>query len=104
MRLKKNDLVQVISGDDKGKEGKVIKAFPEERRVLVQGIKMVWKHMKRSSQYPHGARIQKEAPVKTSAVMLVCTNCHKRTRVNYQVLAGDKRRICKKCKQPISEK
>lgn len=104
MHIRKNDLVQVISGADKGKEGKVLKAFPEESRVLVQGIKLIWKHIKRSAQYPHGARIQKEALIRASAVMLVCSNCHKRTRVNYQVVAEEKKRICKKCKQPIGEK
>jgi len=101
--MRKNDLVKIIAGEDKGKEGKVIKVLRQEHRLLVQGINLVWKHMKRSTQYPHGARIQKEASIDAAKAMLVCINCRKPTRVNYQIIAGDKKRVCKKCKQPISE-
>jgi large subunit ribosomal protein L24 len=104
LSVKKNDVVKVISGEDKGKEGKVIKTIPKDNRVIVQGINLIWKHIKRSSDYPHGARIQKEASVNVSNVMLVCPNCNKPCRVGYQKPANstEKNRVCRRCKQTIA--
>jgi len=102
MHIHKGDTVKVLTGDDRGKSGKVLKCLPEAEKVLVQGVNLVWKHLKRSADYPHGARIQKETPVHSSKLMLICANCNKPTRVNYQVSAeGKKNRICKKCKQAV---
>ena len=104
LAVKKNDVVKVISGSDKGKDGKVIKTMPQDGKVIVQGINLIWKHIKRSSDYPHGARIQKESPIHVSKVMLVCPNCNKPCRVGYQTPANstEKSRICRKCKQTIA--
>lgn len=103
MFVKKNDTVKVISGDDHGKEGKIIKVLYKDNKIIVQGINLAWKHLKRSADYPHGARIQKEAPINVSNIMLVCPNCNKPTRIGFQKSpTGQKTRTCKKCKQPVT--
>lgn len=103
MHLVKNDVVKVTKGNDRGKEGKVIKVFPSTGRILIQGVNSAWKHLRRSAEYPHGARIQKEAPINAANVMLLCPTCNKPTRVGYKTLeTGIKNRICKKCNQAIT--
>ncbi len=100
MRIRRNDIVQVIAGDDAGKTGKVLEVDGD--RVLVEGVNFVWKHLRRSQQHPHGARIQKEAPMRQSKLAVVCPSCSKPTRVGRKVIeGGEKVRICKKCRQPI---
>ncbi len=103
MHIRRNDIVKVISGDEaaQGKTGKVLRVL-DGGRVLVEGLNMVWKHMRRSQQHPHGARIQKEAPLQVSNVMLVCPACGKATKVAMGPSeGGDKPRLCKKCKSVI---
>lgn len=103
MQVRKNDTVLVMTGDDRGKTGRVMRILTKTDRVLVQGVNMVFKHMKRSMDYPHGARIQREAPLAVGNVMLVCPACSKATRVA-MVTGADGRhsRTCKKCKQAIT--
>ncbi|MFA5794124.1 MAG: 50S ribosomal protein L24 [Candidatus Brocadiia bacterium] len=102
MNFKKDDTIKVIYGDDRGKQGKVIKVFREDGKVLIQGVNIHWKHVKRGKEYPHGARIQKEFPISASNVMLICPTCNKPTRIGYGVSeAGIKNRVCKKCKKPV---
>jgi large subunit ribosomal protein L24 len=104
MFVKKNDLVKVISGESRGKTGKIIRVFPETERIVVQGVNLRWKHMRRSQQHPHGARIQKEMSIHISNVKIVCPQCTKAVRVGYRIAeSGVKNRICKKCAQPIGE-
>ena len=104
MFVKKNDLVKVISGESRGKTGKILRVFPEEERVVVQGVNLRWKHMRRSQEHPHGARIQKELPIHISKVKIVCPQCTKPTKVGYKIAeSGVKSRVCKKCAQPIGE-
>jgi len=103
VRIRRNDVVKVVSGDEaaQGKTGRVLRVL-DEGRVLVEGVNFVWKHMKRSQQHPHGARIQKEAPVHVSNLMLVCPSCGKPARVAYRKPeGGEKERVCKKCKAVI---
>ena len=105
MFVKKNDLVQVISGESRGKTGKIMLVFTESESVLVQGLNLRWKHMRRSQEQPHGARIQKEMPIHVSKIKLVCPHCNKPARVGYKITdSGVKNRICKKCAQPIGER
>ena len=104
MRIRKNDTVKIISGESRGKTGKVIRVNQETQTAIVQGINLLWKHMRRSQQYPHGARIQKESPVPLCKLMLVCTNCNKPTRISNKISeAGIKSRVCKKCAQSLVE-
>ncbi len=70
-KIKKDDTVIVISGNDKGKQGKVLEIFPEKARLLVEGVRMVTKHIKPSSENPEGGRVQQEASIHISNVKLI---------------------------------
>ena len=98
-RIRKDDIVEVISGKDKGKKGKIIHCFPDDL-VLVEGVNFVKKNMRRTQQDQKGGIIQKEAPLNVSNVMLVCKRCNRPVRVGFSYLKdGTKARICKKCKE-----
>jgi large subunit ribosomal protein L24 len=98
MKVRKDDKVIVLSGKDKGKEGKVLKADPEDRKVVVQGINVASKHQKPRKQGQEGGIIKMETPIYASKVMVVCPKCGKPTRVGHEIAAdGTKTRICKKC-------
>jgi large subunit ribosomal protein L24 len=97
-RLKKNDVVQVIAGKDKGKTGKVMRLVPKKDRAIVEKINMVKRHMKPSQQNRQGGILEKEAPIAISNLMLVCSKCTDPTRVGYKILDDDRKvRFCKKC-------
>jgi large subunit ribosomal protein L24 len=101
MRIRKNDVVQVITGEEKGKTGKVLSIADD--RILVEGVNFIWKHLRRSQQHPHGARIQKEAPIHLSNVKVLCQSCNKPTRpVAKRLEDGERVRICKKCRQAVT--
>jgi large subunit ribosomal protein L24 len=103
MKIRKNDVVQVISGTQKGKTGKVLDVDRDAGRVLVEGVNFIWKHLRRSPQHPHGARIQKEASIHVSNVMLVCPSCSKPAKLGIKRLEdGDRARVCKKCRQAVA--
>lgn len=108
-KIKKGDLVVVVTGKDKGKEGKVEKVILKEGKVLVSGINIVKKHIRPSSKYPKGGVVEMPAPIDISNVMLKCPNCNKPTRIGYIFIQKEdkksrlKRRICKKCKQQIDK-
>ncbi|MBR3271479.1 MAG: 50S ribosomal protein L24 [Clostridia bacterium] len=97
LNVKKGDTVVVISGQDKGKHGKVLTAYPEKGRVSVQGANMITKHVKPRRQGEAGGRIETEGTIDASNVMMVCPKCGKATRVAHQVVDGKKVRVCKKC-------
>ncbi|MFZ5364214.1 MAG: 50S ribosomal protein L24 [Patescibacteria group bacterium] len=91
-----------MSGKDKGKEGKVLEAFPAEGKITVEGLNLVVKHMRPRRSGEKGQRIQFPAPLRVSNVMLICSKCNKLTRVGYKILEnGKKVRMCKKCKEVI---
>ena len=101
LNVKKGDTVVVISGKDKGKQGKILRAAPKDERVVVQGANMITKHVKPRRQGEAGGRIEQEGTLHVSNVKLVCPKCNKPTRVGYQLVAdGDKQkkvRVCKEC-------
>lgn len=104
MGIVKGDNVLVIAGDDKGKSGKVLKVFPEDRRVLVEGVNFVKRHTRRVRQSQQGGIVEKEASIDVSNVMLVCPKCRERTRTGKKRLAsGKKVRACKKCGEIFEE-
>ncbi len=104
MRIKKGDLVRVISGKDKGREGRVLRNIPKEGKVVVEGVNMVKKHQRPSAKSPQGGIITQEAPIYASKVMLVCPACGRPTRVGRAFLeTGQKVRICKKCGEIIDK-
>ena len=98
--VKSGDTVKVLSGEDKGKTGKVQKAFPETGKVIVEGVAMVKKHQKPRGQGMPGGIVDKEAAISASKVMIVCPKCKKPTRIAHKFTEGEKARkvrICKKC-------
>ena len=98
MSIKKNDTVIVLSGKDKGKQGKVLEAMPADRKVIVEGINMVSRHTKPRKQGEQGGILQKEAPLYACKVQKVCPKCNKPTRPAHKMLAdGKKVCVCKKC-------
>ena len=102
VRLKKNDRVKVITGKDKGKEGKIIRRIPERDLVVVEGVNMVSRHVRPSQTNPQSGIIKQESPIYASKVMLVCPQCGKATRVAASFLEnGKKVRVCKKCGEII---
>jgi len=100
--IRKNDIVQVITGEEKGKKGKVLNVDLSSNRVLVEGVNFIWKHLRRSQQHPHGARIQKEASIHVSNVKVECQSCNKLTRVISKKVEDGRARICKKCGQSVA--
>ncbi len=102
--IKKNDTVTLISGDEKGKSGRVIAVYPKESRVVVERLNIIKKHMKPNKQYQQGGIIEREAPVHRSNVMLLCPKCNKPTRIESRILGdGGKVRVCKKCREVIDK-
>ena len=98
MKIRKDDKVVVLSGRDKGKEGKVLTAFPKTGKVVVEGVAIATKHQKPRQAGMPGGIIKKEAAIDASNVMLVCPKCKKGVRVGMSVLEnGTKVRVCKKC-------
>ena len=101
--IRKNDVVTVITGEERGKTGKVLSVDTASGRALVEGVNFIWKHLRRSQQHPHGARIQKEASLHLSNLKIVCQSCNKPTRaISKKLEDGDKARICKKCRQAVA--
>jgi large subunit ribosomal protein L24 len=103
MRIRKNDLVVVTTGDFKPaqKEGsrprRVLRILKKKDEVLVEGANLVWRHVRRSQKYPQGGRIEKEAPIDVSNVMLWCDKCSRGVRTGVQSEGERKLRVCKKC-------
>jgi len=102
MKIRKNDTVIVITGKDRGKRGKVRRAFPDKDRVIVEGLNMIKRHSRARRAARQAGIIELEAPIHISKVMLVCDKCDKPTRVNFRFLADGKRvRICNSCQEVI---
>ena len=97
MNIRKDDKVIVLSGKDKGKQGKVLVAEPKTGKVIVEGVNVATKHKKPTKRGEDGGIIKVETPIYASKVQLVCPKCGKGTRVGHKVEAGKKVRICKKC-------
>ena len=92
-RVRKGDMVAVISGDDKGKRGRILRVLTDKDRVIVEGVNLVYKHMRRSQQNPQGGRIRREAAIHSSNVMPVDPESSKPTRVRMREEAGRRVRI-----------
>ena len=98
LKIKKNDKVVVLSGKDKGKQGKVLSVIPSESKVVVEGVNVATKHKKATRQTEQGGIVKKEAPIYACKVQRVCPKCNKPTRPAHKLLAdGKKVRVCKKC-------
>ncbi len=102
MDIRKDDMVIVLSGKDKGKKGRVLSADPKNGKVIVEGVNVAKRHMKPRKAGEEGGIIKKETPIYASKVMRVCPECGKPTRIAHIVLKDGKRaRMCKKCGKAI---
>ena len=102
MKLRANDIVLIIKGRDRGKQGRIQQIFPQNHRVLVEGMNTVMRHTKASQNVRQAGIIQKEMPMSSANVLLICTHCARPTRMSRRVLAdGTKTRVCNKCKEVI---
>ncbi len=90
MKIRKNDNVMVISGNDRGKTGKVLKVFPKANRVIIEGINLRKRHSKASQNNPQGGIIEKESPINVSNVMLLDPKTSEPTRLGSQIILDDK--------------
>lgn len=97
MRIKKGDNVKMLIGKDRGKSGKVLHVFPQEGRIVAEGLNKVKKHLRAKKQGQKGQIIEKERAVNISNVQLICTKCGKPTRVGHRIEGDKKVRVCKKC-------
>ena len=103
MKVKKGDLVQVISGKDKGKRGKILRVIPRENKVIVENVNMVKRHQRPTPKLREGGIVEREAPIYACKVMIVCPSCDKPTRVGYKFVDDRKVRYCKKCGEIIDQ-
>ncbi len=99
MKIKKGDTVLIISGKDRTKTGKVIRALPKEGKLVIEGINLTKKHVRARKAGEKGQVVQIPAPIDISNVKLICQKCKKATRVGYKISEEKKYRICKKCRQ-----
>ena len=97
MKVKVNDNVLVLTGKYKGKQGKVLKTYPDANKVVVEGVNLVHKHEKARKANETSRIVTEEAPIDVSNVEVVCDKCGKATRVAHTVIDGKKVRVCKKC-------
>src|SRR6266404_5697316 len=98
MKIKKGDNVLVISGKDRGRTAKVLKALPKQMRILIDGINLKSKHVKPKKQGEQGQVVKVPSPMDASDVKFLCPKCGKAVRLGYKVEGDKKFRICKKCK------
>jgi large subunit ribosomal protein L24 len=100
LKIRRGDNVRVMSGKDRGKEGKILAVFPKDSRIIIEGVNVVKRHMKlraaRGRAGQEGGIISQEAPVHVSNVQIVCPSCGP-TRVGYELKDGSKTRVCRKC-------
>lgn len=97
MNIKKGDTVVVLSGKDRGKQGKILGSVPKTSKVVVEGINMVTCHVKPRKQGETGGIVKREAAIASSKVQVVCPKCNKGTRVAHKIENGKSVRVCKHC-------
>lgn len=100
IRIHRNDNVEVIAGKERGKRGEVVKVLQGENKVIIRGLNMVKKAMRKRSQQDQGGIVEIEAPISVSNVMILCKKCGK-TRIAYEIKDDKKKRICRKCGEAL---
>ena len=102
MKIRVDDTVLVVKGRDRGKQGKVVRAFPDTGRVQVEGVNVVRRHTKASATVRQAGIIDKELPLRVENVVLVCPTCNAPCKIGRSILADDsKARVCKTCSEVI---
>ncbi len=98
-KIRKGDIVKVISGNDRGKRGEVMKIVPDKARLIVKGVRVMTKHQRPTARQREGGIIEREGTIHHSNVLVVCPVCDKPTRIGFSVMeGGEKLRTCKQCK------
>ncbi|HEX9777337.1 MAG TPA: 50S ribosomal protein L24 [Geopsychrobacteraceae bacterium] len=104
MHVKKNDMVKIIAGKEKGKTGKVLRVFPAKGRVVVESLNIIKRHTRPTQHHPDGGIVEKEAALSISNVMLICGSCNESARTGVRSLDdGSKARYCKKCNEIVDK-
>jgi len=101
MHIKRDDTVLILSGNDRGKRGRVLKVFPDKNRLIIEGVRFVKRHTRPSPKNQSGGILEKEAPINASSVMVVCSKCGQPTRIKRRPIKEEGRqhftRACVKC-------
>jgi len=104
MRIRRDDVVEVIAGEDRGVRARVLRVDRRRGQAIVEGVNRVYKHLRRSRRNPQGGRLEVEAPVDLSNLRLVCSKCDKGVRVGVRIDdAGRKHRVCRSCGVDLGE-
>jgi large subunit ribosomal protein L24 len=102
--IKKDDFVRIIAGKDRGKQGRVLRVFPQEGRLTVERLNMIKRHTRPTQQMQQGGIIEREGKLHLSNVMLVCTRCDRGVRVGHRQLEdGKKVRVCRRCGEVLDK-
>ena len=101
MKIKKGDTVLILSGKDRGRTGKIEKVLPKKKKVIIDGINIIKKHVRPRKQKQKGEIVEVSAPFDVSNTKLICPKCNKPARVGYKIVDDKKIRICKKCGEEI---
>ncbi|MCF6177883.1 MAG: 50S ribosomal protein L24 [Geopsychrobacter sp.] len=104
LHVKKDDMVKVISGKEKGKTGKVLRVFPAKGRIVVEGLNVIKRHTRPTQLNPEGGIVEKEAAISISNIMLICSSCNEAARTGIRSLEdGSRVRYCKKCNEIVDK-
>lgn len=104
VHVKKGDTVEIIAGKHRGKRGKILTVIPKSGKLIIEGLNIVKRHSKPTQKLPQGGIVEKEAPLYSARVMLVCPKCGKAARVGHGYLGdGTKIRVCKNCGEQIEK-
>lgn len=107
MKIHKDDQVVIILGEDRGKKGRVLKVFPDQNKIIVEGINFVKRHTRASQKQPQGGIITKEGPIHVSNVMVICPKCGVKSKTGIKRIVDEIKgkslrvRYCKKCNEMI---
>jgi len=105
MKIHKNDTVEVVAGNSRGKSGKVLKVYRDNHRVIVEGVNIIRRHSRPSQRNPQGGIVQKEAPISAANVMVVCPKCNEPSRLGHKQVSDSTTnrkhmmRVCRKCEE-----
>lgn len=101
MKVKKGDKVKITVGRDKGRDGVIDKVYVKQNKVLIAGINIYKKHIKKSEKVPQGGVVDLPRPIDVSKLALICPKCNKISKIGYENSKGKKYRVCKKCESRI---
>lgn len=102
--MKKDDVVMVIAGKEKGKSGRILKLLPKKNRVIVEKVNIIKRHTKPTRQMPQGGVLEKEGSIHVSNVMIICHRCNVPVRIGKRIMEdGSKVRVCRKCGEVLDK-